>query len=491
MTREEAKQAIAQHCGTTIGSSYARNPYCQFAKCPFWLNLLGKQIGFYFYSNKVVCDDELSVMGPWLQYQLKDAGFSPELYAIKTKRENATIEGHIADFYLDIDWEHMSDADYSQLKDLYNKLKDFQKTKWPASKDALNTEIRKYNEKHLDEVRTYISNFNREFCVSADIPTSCPISNIQEDQLSTVDKNQLAEWETEAKEILLANFQLVLTGAPGTGKTHAARRIAIAVAGDETRIRHVQFHPGYDYADFIIGIKPKLHTDNNENGTVVFDWECGTFKQFADRATKDLDHNYVLLIDEINRADLSRVFGELFSLLEDAYRYPENPIGVTLPNGQRFHIPKNLYIIGTMNDIDRSVESMDFALRRRFAWYEVDAVYSETIIDEKVPDSEIAKRLKNAMRALNFEIEGKEVNGRTPTLNLRLGKAYQLGGAIFAQFEKCSGNFDKLWQLFVKTTLNEYLRGRTNREELLKELYCRFNQAIQSTTTSAPTEHPE
>lgn len=318
----------------------------------------------------------------------------------------------------------------------------------------------------------------------------------------------------ELVELVLSNLQVILTGAPGTGKTYTAREVAKAIVGvktdddatdeekanakkiEEERIASVQFHPGYDYSDFVIGMKPVLLTENGEEveakdgkyflvGTkneverlgkaqVSFRWKDGIFKKFADKAKGDLAHNYVFLIDEINRADLSRVFGELFSLLEEEYRYPnEKWMGITLPNGDYFVIPKNLYIIGTMNDIDRSVESMDFALRRRFAWYEVSAEESKCIVAKKV-DADPAAKLKNAMDALNSEIANPA---------FRLGSEYQLGGAIFAKYAKYNGQgdvaFEKLWKNHIEIIVKEYLRGRRTRDDDLKKLKDIYDEHVR------------
>lgn len=339
------------------------------------------------------------------------------------------------------------------------------------------------------------------------------------DNMKHSSEKSMRDLQSTIKSLLESNLQVILTGAPGTGKTYAAKKVAQDISKDEWivekdaqgnetgkweygRIASVQFHPGYDYSDFVIGMKPVLVSGKT---SVSYAWKDGLFKKFAAKAKGDLEHNYVFLIDEINRADLSRVFGELFSLLEEEYRYPNGKGSdfILLPNGERFSIPKNLYIIGTMNDIDRSVESMDFALRRRFAWYEVTADMSEGILDavdengiRKVskPDSDL---LKKAMEKLNAIIGGKEfkvtdVNGSPQNCKLRLGSEYQLGGAIFAKLEKyVKGNstrspqkadevaFDKLWNNHIENILLEYLRGQSNRTELVKGLKQVFDDAVK------------
>ena len=282
-------------------------------------------------------------------------------------------------------------------------------------------------------------------------------------------------------EILLkSSKQLIVTGAPGTGKTYAATKLAEKMTIDGGVWKKVQFHPGYDYSDFIIGLKPQVVGDQ-----VSFDWKDGIFKDFANHALEEYKANgdnakpYIFIIDEINRADLSRVFGEVFSLLEEEYRYPNKETGITLPNGENFILPDNLYIIGTMNDIDRSVESMDFALRRRFSWYEVTAQESESIVASVINGVEQTKLLA-VMRTLNCHIgaENKPLNN----ICLNLGDEYQLGGAYFLNFTKYKGlnnPEELLWKNHIAIILNEYLRGRKEKEQLLrlleKEFYDTWN----------------
>lgn len=285
-----------------------------------------------------------------------------------------------------------------------------------------------------------------------------------------------ADWHLNEKlELLESSKSLILTGAPGTGKTFTAIQMAEELIKRKGGIwRKVQFHPGYDYSDFIIGLKPEV--TNKEK--VIFKWKDGIFKTFADEA-KNKTTAYVFIIDEINRADLSRVFGEVFSLLEEEYRYPNKEKGITLPNGENFILPDNLYIIGTMNDIDRSVESMDFALRRRFSWYEVTAQESESIVASVINGVEQTKLLA-VMRTLNCHIgaENKPLNN----ICLNLGDEYQLGGAYFLNFTKYKGlnnPEELLWKNHIAIILNEYLRGRKEKEQLLrlleKEFYDTWN----------------
>ena len=156
--------------------------------------------------------------------------------------------------------------------------------------------------------------------------------------------------------------QLVFYGPPGTGKTFVAERYACWFAGGD-RIETIQFHASYAYEDFMEGIRPVLGGEDLRYALVD-----GVLKRLAAAAAADPDHPYVLIIDEINRANLARVFGELLYLLE----YRERSIRLPY-SGERFTLPPNLYLIGTMNTADRSIALVDFALRRRFHFVEFPA----------------------------------------------------------------------------------------------------------------------
>lgn len=291
--------------------------------------------------------------------------------------------------------------------------------------------------------------------------------------------------QEEIQELVEEKLQVILTGAPGTGKTYLAQEVAAKMilgtfidsadrieeilkqAGKISQYQFVQFHPGYDYSDFVEGIKPRV--DKNCS-SAEFSLEDGIFKKFCLKAAEAYDNavaktaapKFVMVIDEINRADLSRVFGELFFGLEKDYRGKEirtqydylkrEPGNDEFKEGfSRFVIPPNLYIIGTMNDIDRSVESMDFALRRRFGWREISWEESTTIIDTKIPAAknfEINTATKKIMAAVNNVIIKD---------TMELEPAFALGGAYFK--DAAERSWDELWRHSIRIILNEYLRG--------------------------------
>lgn len=169
------------------------------------------------------------------------------------------------------------------------------------------------------------------------------------------------------KGVLEHKKNIILQGAPGVGKTFSARRLAYSIMGerDDERIGFVQFHQNYSYEDFVMGYKP-----NSDGG---FDLQRGIFYKFCIKAANDPDRKYFFIIDEINRGNLSKIFGELLMLIEKDYRfnYKEGKgTRITLAyNDERFTVPENLYIIGMMNTADRSLAMIDYALRRRFSFY--------------------------------------------------------------------------------------------------------------------------
>lgn len=411
--------------------------------------------------------------------------------------------------------------------------------------------------------------------------------------------------------LLENNYNLILTGAPGTGKTHLAKQIACkmilgksdfsSLSNDEQvffdeHVKLVQFHPSYDYTDFVEGLRPENRGDNQigfvrKNGVMkeiceaaILNWEesgktkaeqkedkdikqvtlafledalansrefktktgrkftisrieTSSFYVFSPEAgsslvrvplkdfffligkkrpskvtdikgivgrkrTQQYDsylfsileqvkfesgrkalldsylsgvdyirrENFVLIIDEINRGELSKVFGELFFAIDPGYRGEKGRVQTQYQNlieeddvfYDGFYVPQNVYIIGTMNDIDRGVESMDFAIRRRFAWVDVKVEDRQEMLDEKIPEwSEAAKR---CMRSLNEALE-----------NIGLTSAYDIGPAYFLKLDYYNGNFDKLWDYHIKGIVTEYLRGTRSIDDKVDSLRKAFD----------------
>lgn len=230
------------------------------------------------------------------------------------------------------------------------------------------------------------------------------------------------------------------------------------------------------------------------------------FKEFCENALKEENEEktYIFVIDEINRGEISKIFGELFFSIDPGYRGKEGAVRTQYANLQttpnafdtvlnsetygHFFVPDNVYIIGTMNDIDRSVESMDFAMRRRFAWEEVTAEESMAMLNKNSKqlesvDEETINELKNRMKNLNDAIVGKYHKDSNVASSMRLGTAYQIGGSYFLKFGKYYKNgrintFEKLWTNHIKNVVSEYLRGNTNFNEQLAYLESAYNDGI-------------
>ena len=213
---------------------------------------------------------------------------------------------------------------------------------------------------------------------------------------------------------------LLLQGPPGTGKTYLARRLAWLLLGarDEARIELVQFHPSYGYEDFMLGFRPGA---GGQFGLVP-----GVLPLLCQRAAQDPGRPYFLLIDELNRGNVARIFGELLLLLEPDKRGPAHALRLPYapPGAARFFVPDNLYFIGTLNLADRSLAPLDYALRRRFAFVEMRPQFGDLLrkflIDNKLLDS-LIELLTARMAALN------EVIAADP----ELGPDFEIGHSYF------------------------------------------------------------
>lgn len=311
-----------------------------------------------------------------------------------------------------------SDYIFDENRDTYKHVR---KVRWTDKGNwHYGDESNKLPMKTLTEITNYkdmVNRINELLGEEIDIDTEeYPVYTI-EDFLNEVYITK-KDYET-LKELLLNKKNLIIQGAPGVGKTFIAKRLAYSIMGlkDIERVMMVQFHQSYSYEDFVMGYRP------TKEG---FELKYGSFYKFCKKAEEDSENDYFFIIDEINRGNLSKIFGELFMLIENDKRGNKNKIQL-LYSDESFFIPKNLHIIGLMNTADRSLAMIDYALRRRFSFFDLEPGFeSQGFVDYRanISDNKFDKVI-SAICELNNEIEEDET----------LGEGFRIGHSYFCNIE--------------------------------------------------------
>ena len=249
------------------------------------------------------------------------------------------------------------------------------------------------------------------------------------------------------RDLLWERKQIILYGPPGTGKTYLASKLARHLT-DDGAVKLVQFHPSYTYEDFFEGFRP----EPGGSGTLTFTLRAGPFRDFAEVAADNPSTAYILIIDEINRANLAKVFGELYFLLE----YRDESISLQYSPDKEFTLPQNLFLIGTMNTADRSIARIDTAMRRRFAFVELDPRIPPVLglLRRWLDKYHLPPDAALLLDALNSRIDDADPDAS-------IGPSYLMDERIYQRYD----GLDRVWQYSIMPLLEDLFYGERDLEE--------------------------
>lgn len=273
------------------------------------------------------------------------------------------------------------------------------------------------------------------------------------------------------KKTVLTSRNVILNGAPGTGKTYLAKELAEAITSDNEKLNHphwelMVFTPSTSYEDFVEGLRPT----RDIKGNMSLERRDGAFLSFCKKALADPKQDYVFIIDNINHCNLTEVFGELVYAIDPALRGIEGKVRTRYQyldeDGEfkdGFYVPENVYIIGTMNEIDHSAVPMDYSLRRRFTFEKVSVLDRIDMWDGNIDD--LKEEAEKKMNAINKAIE------QIPGLN----SAYHIGPSYFLKIQNLNGDWYELWEANLVGLVAEYLQGMPDAGDILREVHEAYN----------------